>query len=547
ASPTIRNNLFTLNTALGTPYGGQGGGIYSKYTSVIIEDNLFSGNSSGMDGGGIYCEYPSDAQISNNTFTENSCESSGGGIYIWQGPARVEGNTVVQNHSGSTGGGIYCMVTSAVIADNLIAGNDTVNTGGGISVQNCEDLELASNIISDNSANPAYDGGGGGIYWHYSDGCIKNNTISNNTTLLNGGGICLEHASPVIVNNSITENSAASFYSFGGGIYSDFESAPEIRGNRVADNTTTGSGGGLCVSAEAPPIEGNLICGNQATDGAGIMCFAPSMLINNMIIGNHASDTGGGASIYYYDAVLVNNTFSGNEADLEGGGLFCHKTCMKIANSLFWNNSAIEGPELCLRGSSDVEIKSSDLKGGQAQVSVDPGCSLNWGAGMIDIDPLFVSAVNRDGHLFFNSPCKDTGDNAAAYLPAQDLEGDPRVAFGTVDIGADEFHPHLYYTGEATPGGSIEIKIAGLPGTDPVGVFLGSGVLETPLNTAWGEYYLEYPWFLVPLFPVPADGVLILPVAVPALPAAPYDLPMQALIGLGSNTLSNLCLVTVRA
>jgi hypothetical protein len=115
-----------------------------------------------------------------------------------------------------------------------------------------------------------------------------------------------------------------------------------------------------------------------------------------------------------------------------------------------------------------------------------------------------------------------------------------------VEIGADEFYTHLYCMGDCTPGGSIEGKLVGLPGTSPVGLFLGSGVLDPPVPTMWGNFHLQAPWFMIPLVPIPGDGVLVLPATIPGTPSAPYDLPMQALIGLESDSLTNLYVLEVR-
>jgi hypothetical protein len=167
------------------------------------------------------------------------------------------------------------------------------------------------------------------------------------------------------------------------------------------------------------------------------------------------------------------------------------------------------------------------------------------GSGNIDQDPAFVDASNGDFHLTHPSPCRNAGDNGFIFIQL-DFEGDPRIAGGLVDMGADEFYTHLYVTGSKTPGGSIEGKLVGLPGTSPVGLFFGSGVLDNPVQTAWGFFRLEHPWFLVPLIPIPGDGVLMLPASIPLSPAAPYDVPMQALIGLTSTSLTNLEVLEVR-
>ena len=113
-------------------------------------------------------------------------------------------------------------------------------------------------------------------------------------------------------------------------------------------------------------------------------------------------------------------------------------------------------------------------------------------------------------------------------------------------MGADEFYPHLYYTGNASPGTNITGKLIGLPRTNPVGLFFGTGILEPPIPTMWGEFYLKSPLLLLPLPTIPSNGVLEIQATVPMLPPAPYDVPMQALIGLNLDSLSNLCVLEVR-
>ena len=70
------------------------------------------------------------------------------------------------------------------------------------------------------------------------------------------------------------------------------------------------------------------------------------------------------------------------------------------------------------------------------------------GVGNIDANPRFVDAPAGDYHLLAPSPSIGRGTSAGA--PSTDFEGDPRPAFGQVDIGADEFFQHQYHFGNAT-------------------------------------------------------------------------------------------------
>jgi hypothetical protein len=109
-------------------------------------------------------------------------------------------------------------------------------------------------------------------------------------------------------------------------------------------------------------------------------------------------------------------------------------------------------------------------------------------------------------------------------------------------MGADEFHTHLYWTGDATPGGNVEINFVGLPGTSPVGLCIGDGVLDPPIPSMWGDWYLQFP-ILGPLDSgaiTSPDGVLTVPGRIPASPPPPYFIPMQALTGAELTNLSTI-------
>jgi hypothetical protein len=94
-----------------------------------------------------------------------------------------------------------------------------------------------------------------------------------------------------------------------------------------------------------------------------------------------------------------------------------------VVNCILWGNI----PDGITTFGTAANMTYSNIQGGHA------------GEGNMDTDPLFVDAANGDYHLQAGSPCIDAGDNSA--IPAGvivDLDGNPRIINGIVDMGAYE-------------------------------------------------------------------------------------------------------------
>ncbi|MFH2001149.1 MAG: right-handed parallel beta-helix repeat-containing protein [Planctomycetota bacterium] len=386
---------------------------------------------------------------------------------------------------------------------------------------------------------------GGGIYCGNASPVINGNIIFGNWASHkgDGGGICCGGASPVITNNTIAKNWAY----FGAGIVGFSASTPLISNNLIDSNTAQFDGGGILVNQSSPTIINNTISNNSGDFAGGVALHnsSPSVLANNMITGNQARVYGSGIYCYWSEATLINNTLVDNHVEDFGGGIACMGSPMTVTNCIFWGNASPQSPcEIYVSNSfigACLTISYSVIHGGSSSVHLAGSCTLNWGLGMKDDDPLFVDEAHKDLHLTFKSPCRGWGNSLAVTEP-YDIDGNPRIQ-GTVDIGADEFYPHLYCTGDFTPGGSIEGKIIGFVDTWPVALIIGSGIMDPPVQHSWGLFYIAAPWDVIPLAPIPSNGVLVIPEEVPALPAAPYTIPMQALI---EDQLTQLFVLEIR-
>jgi hypothetical protein len=415
-----------------------------------------------------------------------------GGIACVKSSPTIRGNIIQNNKATGDGGGIFCYEGSPLIEDNIISYNRTDLHGAGIACMENSDAEVKNNIIFENrSGTMLGDGWGGGIGCKNSSPYVVDNVIHHNRAHTGGGGVWFKSCSPVILNNRIHDNQSEWR---GGGVYVGGNSQNTCMKNNVIHDNVSLTGGGMHYTAS---LHGEIVC--------------------NTIVHNTALHTGGGLHI-------------------NGAGT------QAVTNSIIYGNTATQAAEIWVGGATDLTIEYSCMTTGPGTKWAEPGSTLEWGDGMIDTPPEFVDSGGKDFHLLYTSPCRDAGFNFG-NLDAEDFEGDPRIVFGTTDMGADEFAAHLYYTGEAAHGSVVEAKLLGAPGSAPVGLFIGLTLFDLPLTTPWGDFFIEPPYEMVQTSPMPQSGVIVLPETIPLWLPTPLDLYMQALV---KDEMTNLCVVEVR-
>ncbi|MDP8240002.1 MAG: S8 family serine peptidase [Candidatus Hatepunaea meridiana] len=173
------------------------------------------------------------------------------------------------------------------------------------------------------------------------------------------------------------------------GIHLEGGCRPTISYCNIVDNANEEDfGAGIyCLENASPTIDHCLIAGNTSAFGAGFTCHE-----------------GGSPNI-------VNCTFSHNDAGNIGDAVFVFSGSeLTIVNSIFWHGEDNEIGFHQFGARPTLNISYSDVQGGRDHIVNSNRGDINWGEGMIEDDPLFVSPDDGDFHLTEDSPCIDTGD-----------------------------------------------------------------------------------------------------------------------------------------
>jgi hypothetical protein len=250
-----------------------------------------------------------------------------------------------------------------------------------------------------------------------------------------------------------------------------------------------------CVSlTNGASLTGFTVTHGYGYYGGGVSCVSTNAFVTNCVItGNRAQQTGGGAygGTFYnctltantatnwsggaYGSTLINCTVSTNIA---GSAYFCTLINCKILgntqygggvlNSILYNCSLIGNGTTYFydAGANSSTLYNCTLIGNifgarnstlyncivynstaGSGTNFDQNSSLNYccttpfppqGIGNITNAPIFVDSAGGDFHMQSNSPCINAGNNTYVST-ATDLDGNPRIVSGTVDIGAFEY------------------------------------------------------------------------------------------------------------
>ncbi|HET6202942.1 MAG TPA: right-handed parallel beta-helix repeat-containing protein [Planctomycetota bacterium] len=302
-------------------------------------------------------------------------------------------------------------------------------------------------------------------------------------------------------------------------------------GSTLSGFTVTGSANGWWnggavrwTPASGITVENCAFTGNER--GLHLWTGNANVLVRNCVFANNANDA---LSCFGSTGVTVLNcTFRGNLK----GTIFDGSTAT-VRNSIV-TLSGVAGIQNSTQNPSTLTLDHNDVFGNA--VNYDPP-SLAAGVGSMSSDPLFADPVAGDLHLLPASGCVNAGV-ADPLLAASDVDGDPRVAGSSVDLGADERDwPDLTFHGPGLIGTPFAFRLYGEPGS--AWALFASPLPSPGAPTPFGTVYLDLSFaFFVASGACNASGGGSLSVVVPNDPSLVGGVAYFQELGFGPSGLA---------
>lgn len=275
---------------------------------------------------------------------------------------------------------------------------------------------------------------------------IKNCKFCYNYARTNGGGLALHSTSDlgetIIENCEFFGNEANN----GGGLYDNGDS--QYSHCHIHDNFARQDGGGVFVSGNNDNKDSEflhcIVNNNMAQNNGGGLFAKDNSLCTfwSCLICNNTAQDGGGV-VMSGNSNLYNCTIVKNEAIEEYGGVFSlsnAKSQSTIKNCIIWGNTSADG---------DIQIGPS--KNLYLCAVQDDGTESNFNTSVENDGglPRFyvrfrnpnvsagITGQGGDWRLQSNSLCINRG-TSINNQPETDLEGNPRLKHGNIDLGAYE-------------------------------------------------------------------------------------------------------------
>ena len=249
--------------------------------------------------------------------------------------------------------------------------------------------------------------------------------------------------------------------SYGGGIIC-FSSGPQIRANKIVDNYAIFGGGICCIAGSPTPlIAGNRLVDNSSEVGGAILIERSlPLIIDNVLVDNHASRKGGGIFFKLCTLTIVDNRVESNTTDGWGGGVCGHSGSLTLeGNEIVRNTCITKGGGLYCASLVSTTISYNLFDGNSAEngggiytancSSLISNNTVVRNSVMEDGGGILIGGLGRDPVVVNNTVCLSTSGEGIWCR----LDGTPSISFNDVWGNASgDFHNCPAGVGDTTWG-----------------------------------------------------------------------------------------------
>ncbi|MCX7048516.1 MAG: hypothetical protein NTX50_23905 [Candidatus Sumerlaeota bacterium] len=465
---------FINNTS---PYGGA---LRPRSTpSCVLENCLFSGNTSN-NGGVIYSTEVSEVyDMRHCRFLNNYCSGNGGAIYSTAAGIimRISDTSFTGNYATASGGAMRPQGTICTLSNCLFENNQGQN-GGAIyndsTASNCEmrNCQFFRNI--------GYNGDGGALRGKGAfvmDACM----FEGNRCSDEGGVMYIREGSANITSTTFTDNATTG--NNGGAVWFSLESASVTScsfANNTAGNPARKSGGAMFVDNSSTVTIDRCDFAQNNGDSGGAIYVKPYIMISSTdFIRNNAASNGGAVRHETTTCTLDNCLFDGNQGT-NGGALYGDSVNGVYAarNCQFLRNVATTGDGGAVRIKGALVMEACVLEGNRGY---DEGGAayVREGSAAITSTTFTDNATtnNTGGALWFYSDSASV--TSCSFV--NNAAGNPtRKDGGAVDVGSGAAGYYLLMdrcllSGNAGwDGGAMRVRDANTSATIINSVFLNN-------------------------------------------------------------------------
>ena len=404
--------------------------------TVNVSAGLFSGNKTEGAGGVMLIQSEfTVVNVYGGTFTDNEANNAGAIYVSTKTNFNMSGGTITRNHANASGGALYFLKSNGMVTGGQIYNNTATSSAGGVMLSG--DI---CNVTFKNIKFHDHESKSGGcvVGQSYSHANFVNCDFYDNNATSTGGAL-------YISNNSYADFTDCKLYNntsanASGAIHAAINSKLNITRCDFTENVAGTMGGAMYTNPKCViDIKDSTFSKNTAkTTGGALVCRA-TMYLTNVTLENNTAENGGavatdtnntgGAGVR--DGLIVKNSqIRNNTASGQGGAFYIWK-----GRPLHLHDSVITGNTAGAEGGAIWSYEDVELHGTKITDNTSGGEGY----------AVYMNDANYDGHSYYTSKNKLSGDTIVKDNQGGDLWMGPDVAFAITAEGLGE-NAHIELT-----------------------------------------------------------------------------------------------------